>query len=132
MPDPEVRLPEGTSVVYLVATCERFYQRTMPSMLTQLIAEGIALRQIKVVVNGCSENSNKTIDGVEYAFSTHDAWEWSTLYEAPLRWKFDYGFLVHDTSVIFPGFRRSVGPSAGFADGSLFAGPVLARVSDAL
>ena len=45
---------------------------------------------------------------VLYAFSTHDAWEWSTLYEAPLRWKFDYGFLMHDTNVIFPGFRRSV------------------------
>ena len=105
---PQTPLAKGTKIVYLVASCERFYQRTMPAMLEQLKAEGIAPEQIKVVVNGCSENSNRTLDGVEYAFSTHDAWEWSTLYEAPLRWEFDYGFLLHDTSVVFPGFRRSV------------------------
>ena len=61
-----------------------------------------------MVVNGCDANSDKVIDGVEHAFSSHDAWEYSTLYEAPLRWQFEYGFLMHDTNVIFPGFRRSV------------------------
>jgi hypothetical protein len=73
-----------------------------------MLAEGISKDQIKVVVNGCKENSDRSIDGIEHAFSVHDAWEWSALYEAPLRWKFDYGFLMHDTNVIFPGFRRSV------------------------
>ena len=51
---------------------------------------------------------DRTIEGVDHAFSTHDGWEWSALYEAPLRWKFRYAFLIHDTSVVFPGFRRSV------------------------
>ncbi len=105
---PQTPLPAGTSIVYLVATCLRFYERTMPAILDQLFAEGIERARIKVVVNGCQENTNKVIDGIDHAFSTHDAWEWSALYEAPLRWKFDYAFLMHDTSVIFPGFRRSV------------------------
>ena len=46
-------------------------------------------------------------------FPVHNGWEWSTLYEAPLRWQFRYAFLIHDTSVIFPGFRRRV---EGFND----------------
>ncbi len=99
----------GTNgLVYLVATCLKFYEKTMPLILEQLLAEGIERSRIKVVVNGCEADSNRTIDGVDYAFSTHNGWEWSALYEAPLRWSFDYGFLIHDTSVVFPGFRRSV------------------------
>ncbi len=105
---PQVPLPPETVIVYVVATCLRFYERTMPQILGQMWAEGIERSRIKVVVNGCAENTDRVIDGVDYAFSTHDAWEWSALYEAPLRWTFDYGFLIHDTSVIFPGFRRSV------------------------
>ncbi len=105
---PATPLPRGTTTVYLIATCKRFYEQTMGSILSQLYAEGVKPNQIKVVVNGCSENSDTVVNGVDYAFSTHDAWEWSALYEAPLRWKFDYAFLIHDTSVIFPGFRRSV------------------------
>ncbi len=98
----------ASDVVYLVASCLAFYRRTVPILLEQLFAEGIAPERIKVVVNGCAENSDAVIDGVEYAFSTHDAWEYSTLYEAPLRWRFEYGFLMHDTNVVYPGFRRSV------------------------
>jgi hypothetical protein len=95
-------------VVYLVASCLRFYERTMPALLEQLLAEGIPKERIKVVVNGCDRNEDRAIDGIEHAFSTHDGWEYSALYEAPLRWKFGYAFLMHDTNVIFPGFRRSV------------------------
>ncbi len=105
---PHAPLPSQTALVYLVASCLRFHEKTVPALLAQLFAEGIRREQVKVVVNGSSEDSDRTIDGVDYAFTTHDAWEWSTLYEAPLRWKFDYGFLMHDTNVIFPGFRRSV------------------------
>ena len=105
---PQLPLRPETVIVYVVATCLRFHERTMPRILEQMFAEGIERSRIKVVVNGCGENSDRVIDGIDYAFSTHDAWEWSALYEAPLRWKFDYGFLIHDTSVIFPGFRRSV------------------------
>ena len=77
-------------------------------MFKQLQAEGIPLTSIKVVVNGCSEDYDQTINGIEHAFSTHDAWEMSALYEAPLRWKFDYAMLTHDTNHIYPGFRRRV------------------------
>ncbi len=97
---------DSANVVYLVASCLKFYEKTVPLMLSQLYAEGIGPDRIKVVVNGCAANSDRTVDGVEYAFSTHDGWEWSTLYEAPLRWTFKYCFLIHDTSVIFPGFRK--------------------------
>jgi len=99
---------DRASVVYLVASCLKFYEKTVPLILNQLYAEGVEANRIKVVVNGCQSNSDRTIEGVEHAFSTHDGWEWSTLYEAPLRWNFKYCFLIHDTSVIFPGFRRSV------------------------
>ncbi|MGI4831025.1 MAG: hypothetical protein ACRYFU_22975 [Janthinobacterium lividum] len=99
---------DPNSVVYLVASCLKFYDKTVPLLLSQMFAEGIEPSRIKVVVNGCETNSDRTIDGIEHAFSTHDGWEWSALYEAPLRWKFRYCFLIHDTSIIFPGFRRSV------------------------
>ncbi len=99
---------DPSAVVYLVASCLKFYERTLPEILSQLFAEGIEPSRIKVVVNGCESNSDRTIDGVDYAFTTHNGWEWSALYEAPLRWNFQYAFLIHDTSVIFPGFRRSV------------------------
>jgi hypothetical protein len=105
---PHAPSKDASDVVYLIASCLGFYERTVPVLLEQMYDEGISPERIKVVVNGCSTNSDRTLDGVDYAFSTHDAWEWSTLYEAPLRWKFKYGFLMHDTNVIFPGFRRSV------------------------
>ena len=99
-----------TKVVYLVASCYHFFKdgRTIPALLDQLLAEGIDRDRIKVVVNGSTSNDNRDIDGISYAFSTHNAWEWSTLYEAPLRWNFDYGMLIHDTNRILPGFRRRV------------------------
>ncbi len=105
---PQQGLPRETVLCYVVASCQPFYERTVPVLLAQLFAEGITPDRIKVVVNGCASDSMRTIDGISHAFSTHNAWEWSALYEAPLRWKFDYCFLLHDTSVVFPGFRRSV------------------------
>ena len=124
---PQTPLSAGIRIVYLVASCLRFYERTVPALLAQMFAEGIRREQIKVVVNGCSENSDRTIDGIDHAFTTHDAWEWSTLYEAPLRWQFDYGFLMHDTNVIFPGFRRSVENFNGHVDWDHLPASPLAR-----
>lgn len=105
---PQITAPGETRIVYLIASCLRFYRRTVPALLEQLYEEGIPPERIKVVVNGCPHSDEGMIDGVAYAFSTHNAWEYSTLYEAPLRWKFDYGMLIHDTVRIFPGFRRKV------------------------
>lgn len=106
-------LPQDTpkpadDVVFLVASCLRFHERTVPAVLEQLRADGIPSTRVKVVVNGSDRDEDRCIDGVDHAFSTHDGWEWSALYEAPLRWQFGYAFLMHDTNVIFPGFRRSV------------------------
>ncbi|MGI4792512.1 MAG: hypothetical protein ACRYG8_00200 [Janthinobacterium lividum] len=95
-------------VVFLVASCLRFYEKTVPTLLRQMDDEGIPADRIKIVVNGCERDEDQCIDGIDHAFSTHDGWEWSALYEAPLRWNFGYAFLMHDTNVIFPGFRRSV------------------------
>ena len=100
--------PRSDDVVFLVASCLRFYEKTVPALLQQLNDEGIPAARIKIVVNGCERDEDRCIDGVDHAFSTHDGWEWSALYEAPLRWKFGYAFLMHDTNVVFPGFRRSV------------------------
>lgn len=107
---PHKTVSKKTRIVYLVASCYHFFKdgRTIPKLLDQLFAEGIERDRIKVVVNGADANENKDIDGISYAFSTHNAWEWSTLYEAPLRWNFDYGMLIHDTNRIHPGFRRKV------------------------
>ncbi len=111
---PHTPLPSETVITYLVASCLGFYERTVPKLLAQLFSEGIEPSRIKVVVNGCSHDYNSTIDGIDYAFSTHNAWEWSALYEAPLRWSFDYCFLIHDTSMVFAGFRRSVEEINGY------------------
>lgn len=105
---PDTPLAPETVIHYVIASCLRFYERTVPTLLAQLFSEGIEPSRIKVVVNGSARDSNNTIDGVDYAFTTHDAWEWSALYEAPLRWNFDYCFLLHDTSMVFAGFKRSV------------------------
>ncbi len=96
------------TIVYVIATCFRFYEKTVPNLLKELLAEGIEPARIKVVVNGCEAEEDKTISGISYAFSTHDAWELSALYEAPLRWEFDYAMLIHDTNQVYPGFRRRV------------------------
>lgn len=105
---PQTTVHPAPRIVYLVASCLAFHERTVPTLLAQLHDEGIPNERIKVVVNGCTEDYDRTVDGVDYAFSRHNAWEYSTLYEAPRRWSFDYGFLMHDTNVVFPGFRRSI------------------------
>lgn len=105
---PQVVSSDALGIIYLVASCLNYYERTVPPLLMHLRAEGIPSHRIKVVVNGCQAAQDRQIDGIDYAFSTHDGWEWSALYEAPLRWHFDYAFLMHDTSLVFPGFRRSV------------------------
>ena len=108
---PCTAAPKKVKVIYLVATCLKYYNdgRTIQRLLQQLDEEGIEKKCIRVVVNGSKQNANEEINEVSYAFSTHNAWEWSALYEAPLRWKdFDYAMLIHDTNDILPGFRRSV------------------------
>lgn len=105
---PHPKPKPADDLIYLVASCLKFYERTVPALLEQLYAEGIPAARIKIVVNGCDADSDRTIDGVDHAFSTHDGWEWSALYEAPRRWRFGYAFMMHDTNLITPGFRRSV------------------------
>lgn len=105
---PNTKTANPKKVVYVVATCLRFYEKTVPKLVEELLAEGIEPSRIKVVVNGCEIDDDKTIDGVSYAFSSHDAWELTALYEAPLRWQFDYAMLIHDTNQVYPGFRRKV------------------------
>ena len=61
---------DPAAVVYLVASCLKFYERTVPPILAQMFAEGITPDRIKVVVNGCETDSDRTIDGVDYAFSS--------------------------------------------------------------
>ena len=114
-------------VVYLVASCLRFYEKTVPKLLKDLFAESIEPERIKVVVNGCEENYDKVIDGISHAFSTHDAWEWSALYEAPLRWQFDYAMLIHDTNFIYPGFKRKVESFNQYLDWDYLPATPLAR-----
>lgn len=105
---PNTHTTGNTNIVYVIATCLRFYEKTVPKLIKELFAEGIGPERIKVVVNGSRRDEDKTINGIDYAFSTHDAWELSALYEAPLRWQFDYAMLIHDTNQVFPGFRRKV------------------------
>lgn len=105
---PQKKTATDTKIVYVIATCLPFYQKTIPKLLQELLAEGIGPANIKVVINGCGQNDEKIINGVSYAYSTHNAWELTALYEAPLRWKFDYAMLIHDTNEIYPGFKRRV------------------------
>jgi len=105
---PQTENKGDKNIVYVVATCLAFFRKTIPKLLQELLAEGIAPAQIKVVINGCEEDADEVINGVDYAYSTHNAWELTALYEAPLRWQFDYAMLIHDTNEIYPGFRRRV------------------------
>lgn len=105
---PHIEAQNNPSIVYVIATCLRFYKKTVPQLIEELLAEDITPERIKVVVNGCTKDDDAVINGVDYAFTAHDAWELSALYEAPLRWQFDYAMLIHDTNQIYPGFRRKV------------------------
>lgn len=105
---PHTEARSDLNIVYVIATCLRFYKKTVPQLVKELLAEDIAPERIKVVVNGCTKNDDAVINGIDYAFTSHDAWELSALYEAPLRWQFDYAMLIHDTNQVFPGFRRKV------------------------
>jgi hypothetical protein len=105
---PHEEAPSDLKIVYVIATCLRFYKKTVPQLIEELLAEDIAPERIKVVVNGCTGDDHAVIDNIDYAFSTHDAYELSALYEAPLRWQFDYAMLIHDTNQIYPGFKRKV------------------------
>ena len=105
---PQINNSGAEQIIYLIASCLIFYQVTVPKLVEELLAEGITPTQIKVVVNGCNTNEDVIIDGVSYAFSSHNAWELSALYEAPLRWQFDYAMLIHDTNQVYPGFKRNV------------------------
>jgi hypothetical protein len=105
---PHVKTSGTEQIVYVIATCLPFFEKTIPKLLAELLAEGIDRSRIKVVVNGCTKNENKIINGVDHAFSIHNAFELSALYEAPLRWQFDYAMLIHDTNQVYPGFKRKV------------------------
>ena len=105
---PNAQTYNDAEIVYVIATCLRFYEKTIPKLLKDLFAEGIEPARIKVVVNGSKKDEDKIINGVSYAFTKHDSFELSALYEAPLRWQFDYAMLIHDTNNIYPGFRRRV------------------------
>lgn len=93
--------------VYLIASCLKYYRKTVPRLLVQLAAAGILPSQIKVVVNGSDATAYRSVNGIEYVYTPHEAYEFSALYEAP-KWDFDYAFLIHDTSTILPGFRAAV------------------------
>ena len=105
---PHTNTKGNEEIVYVIASCLRFYEKTTPKLVKELLEEGIEPSRIKVVVNGSEHNEDKTINGVSYAFSTHNAYELSALYEAPLRWQFDYAMLIHDTNELYPGFKRKV------------------------
>jgi hypothetical protein len=105
---PETETSGDELIVYVIASCLAFYEKTVPKLIKELLSEGIEPSRIKVVVNGSETNEDKGIDGISYAFSTHNAWELTALYEAPLRWNFDYAMLIHDTNEVYPGFKRRV------------------------
>lgn len=105
---PNTKNTGEAEIIYVIATCLPFYQKTIPKLLHDLLEEGIEPSRIKIVINGCKQNEDKIINGVSYAYSTHNAWELTALYEAPLRWQFDYAMLIHDTNEIYPGFKRRV------------------------
>ncbi len=105
---PYTNTSVDTKIVYVIASCLRFYEKTIPALLKELLAEGIEPANIKVVINGCERDEDRTINQISYAFSKHNAWELTALYEAPLRWHFDYAMLIHDTNQVYPGFRRRV------------------------
>jgi hypothetical protein len=98
----------SAGLVVLIASNTRFFQRTVPRLCEQLGAAGLSRTQIKVVVNESSENRDEVIDGVAYAFTTHAAWEFSALCEAPRRFEFHNAFLLHDTCMVEPHFLERV------------------------
>ena len=121
---PHVPLPAETKIIYLVATCQKYFDRTMPLILAELADQEVPSSQIKVVINNSDAETNWTEDGVEYASTRHNAWEYSALYAAPLRWDFDYAMLIHDTSKLLPGFREKVSRVNGFLPFNFYpAGP---------
>ena len=111
IPEVPARWSRG---IYLLASNARFFAQTVPRLVAQLRDDGVPDDAIKVVVNGSASDRDESIDGIEHAFTRHNAWEFSALYEAPRRFDFDAAFMMHDTVRIEPGFHARAWAVPGF------------------
>ena len=113
--------------IYLIASNVRFFAKTIPPLVAQLRAEGVADSEIKVVVNRSDCDRDETLDGIAHAFTRHNAWEFSALYEAPRRFDFDAAFMMHDTVRIEPGFHARAWAVPGWLNWDHCPASVLGR-----
>ncbi len=105
---PDVTVSKNTNFVVVIATCEKFYQKTVPHLISQLEIAGFAPHEIKVVVNGSQEwKKKKDVLGVEYVYTKHNAWEMSAYHEIH-HFKFDYALVIHDTVQVSENLRENL------------------------
>ena len=123
---PEVA-PAWSRRIYLIASNARFFAQTVPRLVAQLRADGVTVAEIKVVVNGSVTDRDETIGGIQHAFTRHNAWEFSALYEAPRRFDFDMAFMMHDTVRIEPGFHARAWAVPGWLNWDHCPASVLGR-----
>lgn len=102
---PDLRMSPIPRIIYVIASCWGFYQKTLPILIPQLLAEGVRPEQIRVVVNGAPADKEKVQEGVTLHFTRHNGYETSAHWKAAAWDDYDYAMVMHDTSEVKPGFR---------------------------
>ena len=90
----------GKNVKIVIASNINFYQKTIPTLIDNLInLQKISPNDIRVVVNNSPENFKEIRDGILFSFIKSDCWEYSALYDLliDVEYEYDYFLLLHDT-----------------------------------
>ena len=93
-------IKSGKIVKIVIASNINFYQKTIPTLIDNLLnIQKILPSDIRVVVNNSPENFKEDRNGILFSFVKSDCWEYSALYDMLIdeEYEYDYFLLLHDT-----------------------------------
>jgi hypothetical protein len=98
---------ETPTIKIAIASNVHFCDLTLPIIIPSLLQNGIPKDEIFVFIAGCSEYSEKIVDGIVQYELTHNSYEYSPLIEICEReHESEYWFLIHDTCKVGKNFKR--------------------------
>jgi len=89
-----------------IATNIKYYNYTLPILISSLINSGIEKKDIYVFNSGFNEFSHEIIDEITYYKLSHNSYEYSPLIEiVEKELSSEYWFLIHDTCKVGKNFK---------------------------
>lgn len=90
-----------------IATNIKFYEKTLPVILSSLEKAGIPNEMIYIFNSGFDQDYKYVMNGVNYLELSHCEFEYSPLLEiVEKQMHSDYWFLIHDTCTVGPNFKE--------------------------